>query len=169
MIMKRLSWMVAASALWLAPAVARSDTPRTQDQDPWADTQPQATQDTLGQPRLGIRVMDLTSDLRSYFAAPSDHGLLIAKVEQGTAAARAGLKAGDVLVSVQGEAVTSASDVRDALSNAKSGDKLQLDIIRNKKPITLTAAVATDDQTSELEWMHQVLPWFDPDKLETPT
>ncbi len=168
--MKRLSWIVAASALALAPVTARADN------DPWSDTKPNnndttqlQTQDMTGQPRLGVRVMDLTSDLRSYFAAPADHGLLIAKVEQGTAAQRAGLKAGDVLVSVMGQNVTSAGDVRDALSNTKPGDKVQLDVIRNKKHVTLNATIESNDASASLDWMRGVMPWFDPDRLETPT
>ncbi len=184
--MKGLSWIVAASALALAPMTTRADN------DPWQDTKPDKTQaptptqtptqtpdqtmqdqtqptDTIGQARLGVRVMDLTNDLRTYFAAPADRGLLIAKVEQDTAAQRAGLKAGDVLVSVMGQSVTSAGDVRDALSNVKPGDKISLDVIRNKKHVTLTAVVASDDTSASLDWMQSVLPWFDPDQLETPT
>lgn len=168
--MKRLTWIFAASAMLLAPAVARSDNNKP---DPWASTKPDQTQQqdqtmTNSRARLGVRVMDLTSDLRQYFAAPSGQGLLIAKVDQGTAAARAGLMAGDVLVSVQGQTIASASDVRDALSNVNPGDKVQLQLIRDKKPITLTATI-TNDQTSQLDWMRDVMPWFDPDKLETPT
>lgn len=166
--MKGLTWLFAA-ATTLVPAIASAN-------DPWNDTRPDTQQDTQqqvdmqsGRARLGVRVMQLTDDLRQYFAAPSGEGILVAKVEQGTPAARVGLQPGDVIVSVQGQNVASATDVRDALSNVKDGDKVKLDIIRDKKHMTLTTPVASDTTQSSLDWMRDVMPWFDADRLETPT
>lgn len=168
--MKGLTWLFAAAAT-LVPAIASAN-------DPWNDTRPDTTQQPqqpqaddvqIGTPRLGVRVMALTDDLRQYFAAPSGEGILVAKVEKGTPAARVGLQAGDVIVSVQGQNVASATDVRDALSSLKAGDKVKLDVIRDKQHLTLTTPVASDTVQSSLDWMRDVMPWFDPERLETPT
>src|SRR5262245_19487116 len=47
--------------------------------------------------RLGVMVMELTPELRAYFGAPRDSGLLIAQVVPDSAAARAGVRVGDVI------------------------------------------------------------------------
>ncbi len=106
--------------------------------------QQQTTEDTFeyeasSGPRLGIMVTGLTTELRSYYGAPSDRGVLVARVATNSPAARAGLRVGDVVTAVHGQSITAADDVIDVLSNLNRGETFSIDIIRDKKPMTLQA------------------------------
>jgi serine protease Do len=91
-----------------------------------------------GRPRLGIDAEDISGQLGSYFGAPDGEGILVRNVNAGSAAEKAGLKAGDVITSFNGERIRSLGDLRERLS-AKSDDKpVTLGIWRNKSSITLT-------------------------------
>src|SRR5580700_11985283 len=63
-------------------------------------------------PSLGINAEDLSGQLGSYFGAPDGAGILIREVRTGTAADKAGLKAGDVIVKVDGKPVHTLADLR---------------------------------------------------------
>ena len=73
---------------------------------------------------LGVRVLSLTEDLRAYFKAPRGRGILVSRVDDGTPASKAGLRAGDVIVAVDGKGVSDQSDIAEALSNHEPGDKI---------------------------------------------
>ena len=97
-------------------------------------------------PRLGIMVTGLTPELRSHYGAPNDRGVLVARVGQNSAAARAGLRVGDVVTAVRGQSITAADDVIDVLSNLNRGETFSIDIIRDKKPMTLQAKLPNQRQ-----------------------
>jgi membrane-associated protease RseP (regulator of RpoE activity) len=97
-----------------------------------------------GQGRLGAGVLALTEELRKHFGAPADAGLLVSKVEADTPAAKAGVKVGDVITRVDGDAVTDTSDVGNALSDRKRGDAVALVVVRNKRTLNLTAKLDSD-------------------------
>ncbi len=101
-----------------------------------------------GQSHLGVVVMQMTRDLRSYFGAPTDRGVLVAKVEPRSAAARAGIRTGDVIVDVANSPVSSADDVIAALSQQTSG-KLRVSVIRNGEQQTLTARLPGQHQQQD--------------------
>ena len=88
--------------------------------------------------RLGALVLPLTRQLSTYFGAPL--GLLVTAVTDGSPAARAGLKAGDVITSVNGQRVESRADLQGAIGDAPT-DKIELGIVRDKKESTITATV----------------------------
>jgi len=88
--------------------------------------------------RLGALVLPLTKQLSTYFGARQ--GLLVTAVTDGSPAARAGLKAGDVITSVNGQRVESREDLQRALGDAPA-DKIELGIVRDKKESTITATV----------------------------
>jgi len=69
----------------------------------------------FGAPTLGIDAEDLSGQLGNYFGAPDGQGVLVREVMPGTAAEKAGLKAGDVIVRVDGKRVKDASELRAAL------------------------------------------------------
>lgn len=91
---------------------------------------------------LGVTTTDLTSDLREYFGAPKDAGVLIGAVESGSPADKAGVRVGDVLITVEGKDVNSLGDLRRALRDRKSGDSLRLEILRGKSRQALVATLA---------------------------
>jgi serine protease Do len=111
----------------------------SQDQDQDEDTVETFTWAT-GQSHLGIMVMGLTQDLRQFFGAPADRGVLIAKVEPNSPAARAGIQVGDVLVRVGRQRVGSGDDVIQALG-AQSGGPTRLWVVRQGRPLRLDATI----------------------------
>lgn len=80
--------------------------------------------------RLGLELANLTEDLAPYFSARAGEGVLILAVEDESPAAKAGIKGGDVLLGVNGTAVSDAGDVLDALSDLDPGDTASLEIAR---------------------------------------
>jgi serine protease Do len=93
-----------------------------------------------GQPRLGIDAEDLSGQLGAFFGAPEGEGILVREVNSGSPAEKAGLKAGDVITSLDGDRIRSIGELRERLS-AKRDDKdktVKLGVLRNKSAISLT-------------------------------
>lgn len=88
-----------------------------------------------GGSRLGLSVESLTPQLEEYFGVKE--GVLVRSVTEGSAAAKAGLKAGDVITAVNGSRVNDPSDVRRAINRLDEGDDFSLEIVRDKKTQTL--------------------------------
>jgi len=92
-----------------------------------------------GQPRLGIDAEDLNGQLGAFFGAPDGEGILVREVNSGSPAEKAGVKAGDVITSVDGERIRTVGELREKLS-AKHGDKeraVKLGVLRNKNQVSL--------------------------------
>jgi serine protease Do len=90
---------------------------------------------------LGISVGDLSDQLAQYFGTKD--GVLVTSVTDNSAAAKAGIKAGDVLTSLNGRDVTSPSDLRRRIQELKDGDEFTVGIVRDKKATTLKGTVET--------------------------
>jgi serine protease Do len=92
-----------------------------------------------GQPRLGIDAEDLSGQLGAFFGAPDGEGILVRDVNPGSPAEKAGVKAGDVITSLNGERIRTVGELREKLS-AKREDKdriVKLGILRNKSEMSL--------------------------------
>jgi serine protease Do len=92
-----------------------------------------------GQPRLGIDAEDLNGQFGAFFGAPDGEGVLVRNVNPGSPAEKAGVKAGDVITSLNGERIRTVGDLREKLS-AKRDDKdktVKLGVLRNKSKISL--------------------------------
>ena len=74
-------------------------------------------------PVLGITGQDLSGQLGKYFGAPDGEGVLITNVESNSAAAKAGLEAGDVIIKVDVNRVRTLSELRNQL-RAKREEKM---------------------------------------------
>ncbi len=90
----------------------------------------------LASGRLGVTVDELTNQLAEYFGVKE--GVLVASVADGSAASRAGLKAGDVITSVNGSRIHSRADLLQALRDA-DGEEISIGIVRDKKEQTVKA------------------------------
>jgi C-terminal processing protease CtpA/Prc len=93
-----------------------------------------------GQPRLGIDAEDVSGQLGAFFGAPDGEGILVRDVNSGSPAEKAGVKAGDVITSLNGERIRSVGELREKLS-AKGEDKdrtAKLGVLRNKSQLTLS-------------------------------
>tara|TARA_R110002073_G_scaffold177151_4_gene335029 strand:- start:28213 stop:28863 length:651 start_codon:yes stop_codon:yes gene_type:complete len=112
-----------------------------------ADANPRSsstTTVTTSRGQLGAQVITISDSLRRHFAAPADAGLLVDRVVPKSPADKAGLATGDVIVAVHGSPVSETWDIFKALSNSKAGDKVNLKIIRDKKPRTLQVTLDAD-------------------------
>jgi serine protease Do len=97
-----------------------------------------------GRARLGIDAEDLTGQLGSYFGAPDGEGILVRGFIAGSPAEKAGLKAGDVIISLNGERVRSVGDLRQKLAS-RHDDKdtegkdrtVKIGVLRNKSEMSL--------------------------------
>ena len=91
--------------------------------------------------RLGIDGQQLSKQLGEFFGAPGAEGVLITSVESGSPADKAGLKAGDVIIKLDGEKVSGMRDLRNLLREKSAKSSLPLVIIRNKREMTVTANI----------------------------
>jgi serine protease Do len=92
-----------------------------------------------GQPRLGIDAEDISGQLGTFFGAPDGEGILVREVNSGSPAEKAGVKAGDVITSLNGERLRTVGELREKLS-AKRDEKdrtVKLGVLRNKSEISL--------------------------------
>ena len=87
-------------------------------------------------PRLGVMTDEIDGQLAEYFGVKQGQGVLVKEVMEGSAAAKAGLKAGDVIIRLNDKAVNDVGDLREALNQAESKD-VTLTIIRDRREQTL--------------------------------
>jgi C-terminal processing protease CtpA/Prc len=92
-------------------------------------------------PALGINAEDLSGQLGTYFGAPDGAGILIREVRAGTAADKAGLKAGDVIVKVDGKPVRALVDLRAELREKSDQKTVALGIIRKASEMSVTVGI----------------------------
>lgn len=85
--------------------------------------------------RLGATVRSLSSQLAEYFGTKS--GVLVTSVDEESAAAKAGLRAGDVITSFNGAAIDNPADVRRQIQQLKDGEAFTIEVMRDRKPMTL--------------------------------
>jgi len=105
--------------------------------------------------RSGLMVENLTPQLGEFFGAKNGKGVLVRSVEKGSSAEKAGLRAGDVIVRVNGEAVTDVGDFSHALRNRKTGNA-SVAVIRDKHEQTLSLPVPEKKQSEMQEETWQV-------------
>ncbi|PVX77894.1 DegQ family serine endoprotease [Paraburkholderia unamae] len=91
--------------------------------------------------RLGVAVQSMNQTLANSFGMDKPHGALVSSVDASGPAAKAGLKAGDVILSVNGEAVDDSSDLPSLIAGMKPGTKADIQVWRDKGTKSLTATI----------------------------
>ncbi len=86
--------------------------------------------------RIGVSTMALNKQLADYFGAADGKGVLVTSVIEDGPAAKAGVKAGDVITAIDGEAVDSSGDLSRVINRKKEGE-ITLTVIRNKAQQTI--------------------------------
>jgi serine protease Do len=86
--------------------------------------------------RIGISTTSLTRQLADYFGVTDGKGVLVTSVEADSSAAKAGIKAGDVITAVDGEKIEGSGDLSRAINKQKQGD-VTLTIVRDKRQQTI--------------------------------
>ncbi|HEX9760852.1 MAG TPA: PDZ domain-containing protein [Candidatus Acidoferrales bacterium] len=92
-------------------------------------------------PTLGVYTEDVSGQLGSYFGVPGEEGVLIREVRSGSAAEKAGLKAGDVIIKVDGARVRDASGLRARLREKRDAKSVAIAVIRNRAETTVNVEI----------------------------
>jgi serine protease Do len=95
--------------------------------------------------RLGMTITSLSDQLAGYFGVKQ--GVLVSEVVAGSPAETAGLKAGDVITTVKGHAVSSSDDVLRELREAESGSSVEIRVVRDRKELTVSAKMPERTRT----------------------
>ncbi|WP_024787337.1 MULTISPECIES: Do family serine endopeptidase [unclassified Lebetimonas] len=86
---------------------------------------------------LGVMISNIDSSKAKLYGI--DHGVLVNKVQKNSAASKAGIKPGDIIVAVDGEKVKNAGELRNKIAFKGAGAEITLTVYRNGKYITLKA------------------------------
>ena len=91
--------------------------------------------------RIGVAIQDVNQSLAQSFGLERPHGALVASVEPGGPAEKAGLKPGDVLLSIDGRAIERSNELPPLVANVKPGTKATFEVWRDRRKIPVTVAV----------------------------
>ena len=95
--------------------------------------------------KLGVSVQEVNQGFADSFKLESPEGALVANVEKGGAADKAGIKSGDVIRKVNGQPIVQSADLPAMISLAKPGDVASMEVWRNGKVVRLEARLASID------------------------
>ncbi len=123
---------------------------------------------------LGVALTELSPELREHFGAPTDSGVMVSRVEPDSPAAKAGLKVGDIITSLDGKKVETSFDMQRRIRDRKQGEGVALEVFRDRRAQTISATLV-EKERPEFEAGHllQGLPNgrefqfnFDPEKFK---
>jgi serine protease Do len=106
---------------------------------------------TLSRGYIGVQIGGaIDDDASAALGIPKNQGELIAGVTPGGPAAKAGLRAGDVVTKINGQAVTPDQTLSYLVANVKPGAAARFEVIRNNQPLTLTATAIARPSEEQL-------------------
>jgi Do/DeqQ family serine protease len=97
---------------------------------------------TVKRGQLGVSMYTVTPDIAHSLGLPNAVGALVSQVVEGSPADKAGLRVGDVITSVNGQPVKSNSELRNAIGLLRVGDRMDIGLVRDGKPMRVTAVIA---------------------------
>ena len=100
---------------------------------------------------LGVHLVDLTDQLGDYFGVSDGEGVLISSVEEDSPAEKAGIKAGDIVLSADSEKIEDSGDLSDVVRGFDKGDNITVVVLRDGKRKEITCEVGETDSYS---WFH---------------
>src|SRR5713101_551665 len=95
---------------------------------------------------LGVGIQPVTPDLAKGFGLEQSAGALVASVVEGSPAARAGVKAGDIITEYNGRKVARSEDLPRAVAETAVGREVPITVIRDGRPVALRATIAKLDE-----------------------
>jgi len=102
-----------------------------------------------GPRKLGIEYQPIGGQLAKFFKVPGDGAVLVTSVSESGPAAKAGLKAGDVILKLADKAVEDGADLRRALDGAAAGSEVSVHILREGRPLDLKVTLGGKKDAAE--------------------
>jgi Do/DeqQ family serine protease len=102
---------------------------------------------------LGVNIYNVTPEIAKEFGLTESTGALVAGVAPGSSAEKAGIKTGDIITSINAVVMKSASELRNSIGMLRVGDKVEIGLLRDGKPLKVTALIA---ERSEAETANAV-------------
>ena len=94
---------------------------------------------------IGVYCGELNRELAEHFGVKEGMGLIVSKLTEGGPAEKAKLKVGDVIISVDGKRVETVNDLIDLVQAKAKGTKVKLEILREKKAMTIDVEVSEEE------------------------
>ncbi|WP_432699674.1 serine endoprotease DegQ [Kluyvera cryocrescens] len=105
---------------------------------------------------LGIRGMEMTADIAKAFNLNVQRGAFVSEVLPGSGSAKAGIKSGDVITSLNGKPLNSFAELRSRIATTEPGSKVKLGLLRDGKPMDVE--VTLDKSTSSTASAQLIIP-----------
>ena len=105
------------------------------------------TDGKVSRSKLGVTIQNVTADIAASLNLPTVGGALVSGIEPESAAARAGLRQGDVIVAIDGEKLADNNALRNRIAGTKPGSKVAVEVIRDGRSQTIDATL--DAQKSD--------------------
>src|SRR5271165_320077 len=91
---------------------------------------------------LGVNIYPVSPEIAKEYGLTEATGALVTGIAPGSAAEHAGVKTGDIITTLNGTAIKGPGELRNGIGMLRIGDKVELGILRDGKPIKLSALVA---------------------------
>ena len=107
--------------------------------------------------RLGVMIQDVDQNLAEAFGMKNPHGALVSQTQDNSPAATAGIRSGDIILSVDGKDISDSAELARLITNRKPGSQVNLHILRNGKQMDVKVVItelkdttmASNDNTNQ--------------------
>ncbi|HEX2694920.1 MAG TPA: PDZ domain-containing protein, partial [Acidobacteriota bacterium] len=101
---------------------------------------------------IGVYLDELNKEMSAFFGLKDGTGLLVNRLTPKGPAEKAGLKIGDVIVKAEGRRVETVNELSGAVQDKKKGDKIKLEVLRDKKPHSIDVEVEEEERGGVVSW-----------------
>src|SRR5579864_2001545 len=98
---------------------------------------------------LGVSMYTVTPDIAQSLGLANAQGALVSQVVDGSPAEKAGIHTGDVITTINGAPVKSNSELRNSIGLLRVGDKVDIGLLREGKPLRVTAVISDNTATTQ--------------------
>ena len=101
--------------------------------------------------RLGIEIQDVTPDVAQALGTSATEGVVVTRVEPDSAAAKAGIQVGDVVVAMNNAPVVNGGQLRSMVGLVRSGEQVELNVVRGMEKVSVKARIQTEQRKAAAE------------------